>query len=288
MDLLEALHRQIAFCAGHERYRCGIYTQNQERRKIVIEVLKEILFTDLIHKFNVHSYNAEIIFKNGSSIRIVQTGNSSRGYKFNGVVIDNDVERKIYDCLILPSLLPLCYEDGRFAENDNPKDRLYFVNISWDDVEEAVRREKCIRKFLNKIDLLPFQKEILMKKFHNNEKLFKKEYECMWSKNDYDMPVVTKELNNTKVMLYEAWGIPKENINYEREFVNKTKQTFINIRGSAEDIDLGFENQVNIHILINTNVYDGYEVIVTDGMVKVILHEIENTAPKLKDFGKAN
>ena len=104
--------------------------------------------------------------------------------------------------------------------------------------------------------------------------------------DQYDHPVTTKELNNQQVMLYEAWGIPKENIKYETEFVNKTKQTYLNVTGHAELKDLGFENQINIHMLINTNIYEGYEVDVNDGMVMIVLHEIKNKAPALKDFGK--
>lgn len=107
----------------------------------------------------------------------------------------------------------------------------------------------------------------------------------MWIGDEYSSPIVTKELNDDKVILYDACGVPKENIKYETEFVNKTKQTYLNVTGHVELEDLGFKNHINIHILIDTDIYDGYEVNVNDGMVMIILHEIRNEAPVLRDFG---
>ena len=120
---------------------------------------------------------------------------------------------------------------------------------------------------------------------HYDENIFEKEYECMFYENDYDRPVVEKELNGDKVMLYKAWGIPKDLITYSTEFVNKTKQTYLNVSGRHEMHELGFKNDLNIHLLIDTNIYDGYEVHVEDGLVTVVLHEIKNEAPVLKDYG---
>ena len=115
--------------------------------------------------------------------------------------------------------------------------------------------------------------------------MFDNEYKCMFYENDYDRAVVEKEVNGDKVMLYEAWGIPKSLITYSTEFVNRTKQTYLNVTGKYEDPELGFENDINIHLLIDTNIYDGYKVHVEDGLVTVVLHEIKNEAPVLKDYG---
>ena len=107
----------------------------------------------------------------------------------------------------------------------------------------------------------------------------------MFYENDYDRPVVEKEVNNDKVLLYEAWGIPKDMVTYETEFVNKTKQTYLNINGEFKNEIVGFENNINVHLRIDTDIYDGYEVHVEDGLVTVTLHEIKNEAPVLKDYG---
>ena len=107
----------------------------------------------------------------------------------------------------------------------------------------------------------------------------------MFYENDYDRPVVEKEINNSKVLLYEAWGIPKDMIAYEIEFVNKTKQIYLNIKGEFKNEAIGFENDINVHLRIDTDIYDGYEVHIQDGLITVILHEIKNEAPILKDYG---
>lgn len=100
----------------------------------------------------------------------------------------------------------------------------------------------------------------------------------------YDTPVTEKELNGNKVLLYEAWGIPKDMITYETEFVNKTKETYLNIKGKHENESIGFENDINVHLKVDTDIYDGYEVYIEDGLITVVLHEIKNEAPVFKDY----
>lgn len=116
--------------------------------------------------------------------------------------------------------------------------------------------------------------------------IIEKEYASMFETNNYDRAIVDKELNGTRVLLYEAWGIPKNKITYETEFINKTKQTYLNIKGEYSIEDIGFENDLNVHLLIDTDVYDGFQVSVEDGMVTVEIHEIENEKPELKDLSK--
>ena len=87
-------------------------------------------------------------------------------------------------------------------------------------------------------------------------------------------------------MIFDAYGIPKENIKHGIEFINKTRQTFLNVCGRKKIKDLEFENHLNIHMLINTDIYEGYEVNVSDGMVMIILREILNEAPQLRDYSR--
>ena len=117
-------------------------------------------------------------------------------------------------------------------------------------------------------------------------RIFEKEYINMFYENDYDHPVVEKEFNGDKVMLYEAWGIPKDVIKYETEFINKTKRTYLNVTGQAEMKDIGFKNDINVHLLIDTDIYDGYEVNINDGLIMIVLHEIKNEQPVLNDYSK--
>ena len=76
----------------------------------------------------------------------------------------------------------------------------------------------------------------------------------------------------------------KKNINYKTEFINRTKQTYLNIKGEYKDI--GFENKINVHLFINTDIYNKYEVQFQDGLIFVVLHEIINKKPILTDVSK--
>lgn len=255
------MQRHIEFCQEQNRYRCGIFVTSQAKREIVGKVIKDIIPQYKLQKLRIDSMVTEATFLNGNTIRVVMANDRSRGCRFNGIIVDNDTEQEVINCVILPHLMPLHNEEGMYKRDDNSMNRFMMVNISVDDI-------------------------IKSEKFFNGRGIFEREYKCMWIGSEYDSPVVTKELNNDKVMIYNAFGISKENIKYETEFVNKTKQTYLNVSGHSELTDLGFENQINVHMLIDTDIYDGYEVNVNDGMVMIVLHEIENEAPKLRDFGQ--
>lgn len=117
---------------------------------------------------------------------------------------------------------------------------------------------------------------------NNNYIKIMKGYEEMY--NEYDKPIIDKEVDGKRYLLYEAWGIPETAITHETEFVNKAKDMYLNVNGKAEDEYLGFENDINIHLRIDTDIYDSFEVSVNDGMVRIILHEIANEEPVLKDL----
>lgn len=96
------------------------------------------------------------------------------------------------------------------------------------------------------------------------------------------------QVGTDKIYIYNATGIPRENIKYETEFVNRTKETYLNITGEETIEVLDFRNKINVHLFIDTNIYDGYEVHIMNGLVHVILHEIINEQPVLKDVGAMN
>ena len=94
------------------------------------------------------------------------------------------------------------------------------------------------------------------------------------------------QVGTYKFYIYKAIGIPKKNIKYRTEFINRTKQTYLNIKGEYKAEDIGFENKINVHLFIDTDIYDKYEVQFHDGLVFVILHEIINKKPILTDVSK--
>ena len=288
IELITALQKQMNFCKEKSRYKCGIYVRSNEQRKIVMDVISNIVSRpnrDVELRMGINC--AEARYKNGSLLKIILANDSARMNHLNGLIIDNEISVETINCVIMPTII--------FNRNDNPTDRIFYVDISMDDVNKFTRENQLIyvssRGSGN--TLYQYQRDLLDAmsysiQFKNNNYInFKKEYECMFYENDYDRPVVEKEINGDKVMLYEAWGIPKNLITYSTEFVNKTRQTYLNVSGKYEIPDLGFENGLNIHLLIDTKIYDGYKVHVEDGLVTVVLHEIKNKAPVLKDYGVA-
>lgn len=123
-----------------------------------------------------------------------------------------------------------------------------------------------------------------------NEVIAKKEYVNVnvdiIDTDNYTAAFRTAQVGTYKIYIYNALGIPKKNIKYKTEFINRTKQTYLNIKGEYKAEDIGFENKINVHLFINTDVYDKYEVQFHDGLVFVVLHEIINKKPTLIDVSK--
>ena len=263
------------FCENKEKYKCGIYVENPQRIKIVANVISNLLpFPNRRVELRMNQYDAEAKLQNGSIIRIMNSSENVRGQRFNGVIIDNDIDNRIVSCVIMPTIRPI-----RVFNEETDKEmyeRIYTVGISKDDIEKS---KKYITRGLRS------NRVIVDDLFFMNEKLFEKEYECMFISNEYNAPIRTIEKDNNKILVFNALGIPRENIEYKTEFVNKSKESYLVVQGSIELKDLNYENGINIRMKIDTDIYDGYDVYIENGLVLVRLHEIVNEAPVLKDYG---
>ena len=275
IDLIEALQKQMNFCKNKEKYKCGIYVENPERIKIVANVISNLLpVPNRNIELKMNRYDAGARWQNGSIIRIINASENVRGQRFNGVIIDNDIDNRIVSCVIMPTIRPIRVFNG---ETDKEMyERIYTVGISKDDIEKS---KKYITRGLRS------NRVIVDDLFFMNEKLFEKEYECMFISNEYNAPIRTIEKDNNKILVFNALGIPRENIEYKTEFVNKSKESYLVVHGSVELKDLNYENGINIRMKIDTDIYDGYDVYIENGLVFVRLHEIVNEAPILKDYG---
>ena len=277
INLVEALQKQMNFCENKEKYKCGIYVENPERIKIVANVISNLLpVPNRNIELKMNRYDAGARWQNGSIIRIINASENVRGQRFNGVIIDNDIDNRIVSCVIMPTIRPI-----RVFNEETDKEmyeRIYTVGISKDDIEKS---KKYITRGLRS------NRVIVDDLFFMNEKLFEKEYECMFISNEYNAPIRTIEKDNNKILVFNALGIPRENIEYKTEFVNKSKESYLVVHGSVELKDLNYENGINIRMKIDTDIYDGYDVYIENGLVFVRLHEIVNEAPVLKDYGVA-
>ena len=283
ISLISALNRQIDFCLSNKNYRCGVIVSTREKARIVREVLSNLLpVPNSVVKLTSPIYDSTTRFDNGSTIRILPSNESIRGHKFNGVIIEDEVSKEFYLNYVRFALLPITYDD-------KPSDRVFDAAIRLEDIDYSekikdVRLQKdtigYMRKRMAQQIKNDFYDSILYSIDFCNK--FKKEYEEMY--NEYDRPIIDKEVDGKRYLLYEAWGIPKSAITHKTEFVNKTKDMYLNVNGKAEDEYLDFENDIKIHLPINTDIYDSFEVSVNDGMVRIVLHEIKNDEPELKDL----
>lgn len=122
IDLIQAIRSQMRFCLEQNRYRCGIFVTSQIKREIVGKVIKDIIPQYKLQKLRIDSMATEAIFLNGNTIRVVMANDSSRGYRFNGVIVDGDTEQEVINCVVLPHLMPLHNEEGMYKRDDNPKE----------------------------------------------------------------------------------------------------------------------------------------------------------------------
>ena len=273
INLVEALQKQMYFCENKEKYKCGIYVENPERIKIVANVISNLLpVPNRRVELRMNQYDAEAKWQNGSIIRIINASENVRGQRFNGVIIDNDIDNRIVSCVIMPTIRPI-----RVFNEETDKEmyeRIYTVGISADDINNSkkYKQQIYISTAWNRYNIF-------------KDDLFEKEYECMFISNEYNTAIRTIEKDNNKILVFNALGIPRENIEYKTEFVNKSKESYLVVQGSVELKDLNYENGINIRMKIDTDIYDGYDVYIENGLVFVRLHEIVNEAPVLKDYG---
>lgn len=280
-NLVQALEKQIEFCNQYTRYKCGVFVRTKAQREIVMKCISNLLLDLSNIQLRNYEWKLGCYWNNGNCIEVLPVNDSVRGHRFNGVIIENEIERDIVNSLIMPYLMVRIDSSGhKIEEFNNVKERIFTVDISKNDVIESKNRSIYIstgwRRGLRNSNI--FIDDLC-------EESFKKEYTCMF--NNHIAAFRVAQVGTDKIYIYNAIGIPKENIKYETEFVNRTKETYLNIKGEHKVEGIGFENEIDVHLLIDTNVYDKYEVDFHDGLVFVFLHEIINKKPILEDVSKS-
>lgn len=288
-NLVQALEKQIEFCEQYERYKCGVFVRTQVQREIVTKCISNLLSSSAQVQHRISNHETRFWWENGSCITVLQVSDSVRGHKFNGVVIDGGIDRDVANYSIMPYLTTITYdiENKRIENFGNVEERVFVVEIQYEDIKESEWAQiikplvYCFSK--NNFSETSRYDEVLRSAIAVGKELglFKKENKNMF--NNYTAAYRVAQVGTDKIYIYNATGIPKENIKYETEFVNRTKETYLNINGDYKNEAIGFENEINVHLLIDTNVYDKYEVEFHYGLAFVVLHEIINEKPVLED-----
>lgn len=301
INLVQALAKQIKFCEANAWYKCGVFVRTEEQRDIVTRCITNLLPSCVQRRSSNHE--SRFWWDNESVITVLQVNDYIRGHRFNGAIIENEIDRDIVNYLIKPYLRERADSTGhRIEEFSSVTIRVFTVDINNSDVIESQnhpiyistewQRNMLSRRLRNSNIFIDDLNEESFKKENKNmfdnyiavgkeSDLFKKEYQNMF---DNHIPVYrTAQVGTDTIYVYDAIGIPRENIKYETEFVNRTKKTYLNIKGEYKNEAIGFGNEINVHLLIDTDVYDKYEVEFHDGLVLVVLHEIINEKPVLED-----
>lgn len=102
---------------------------------------------------------------------------------------------------------------------------------------------------------------------------------------EYDSPIHVFERDNMLCYFYEAIGISKDNLEITEEFINKTKEFYVKVKGQYFDCIAEWDNDLNVRIKVDSNIYDRYDVTAENGIIRVILYEIINERPNITRMG---
>ena len=94
-----------------------------------------------------------------------------------------------------------------------------------------------------------------------------------------DRPIVDIEKDRKRILQYELIGLSESDVTVEIETINKTKQTFMNVKGNYEDGQTGFKNDINIRLPIDRAIYANVTWKVSDGILTIVLFEVLNLIP---------
>lgn len=134
-SLESALREQIINCHAFPRFRCGVYIESPEKRKLVADELRKLLERDIrVEKFINSSNITEVYFENESSLKVICATENSRDQRYNGVIIDGKISCEILRCIIMPSLIPRLITDPTFEPYvrepwEEVKNRIFYCNL---------------------------------------------------------------------------------------------------------------------------------------------------------------
>lgn len=86
-------------------FKIGIYGKTRERALMAFNQYIDKIEPDKIQYIKRNRYDMECALTNGMLIKAVVASESCRGQKFDRIIYDDDIDDKILDCIIYPSLV---------------------------------------------------------------------------------------------------------------------------------------------------------------------------------------
>lgn len=86
-------------------FKIGIYGKTRERALMAFNKYIDKIEPDKIQYIKRNRYDMECALTNGMLIKAVVASESCRGQKFDRIIYDDDIDDKILNCIIYPSLV---------------------------------------------------------------------------------------------------------------------------------------------------------------------------------------
>lgn len=86
-------------------FKIGIYGKTRERALMAFDQYINKIEPDKIQYIKRNKYDMECALTNGMLIKAVVASESCRGQKFDRIIYDDDIDDKILNCIIYPSLV---------------------------------------------------------------------------------------------------------------------------------------------------------------------------------------
>lgn len=107
--LEDTLKRHFNFCIKYRNYKDAFYLVSSHKLKNVTfkirEIVQEKKYSKRIEQIRIYRNYTRVIFKNGSFIDVCVANNGSRGRKSYGAIIDLEIDDKVVDFIINPTLI---------------------------------------------------------------------------------------------------------------------------------------------------------------------------------------
>lgn len=85
--------------------KIGIFGKTKERAFRAFEQYIEKIEPEKIKYIKRNKFNPECVLFDGTMIRAVSATDSARGYKFDKIIYDDDIDDKILNCIVQPCLI---------------------------------------------------------------------------------------------------------------------------------------------------------------------------------------
>lgn len=108
-NLRREIKKQIEYCLNIDRYKAGIFVSDTSKIGKINEIFEKENEANLqlqIIKCRFTEREMFVEFSNGSYIRIFRASENCRGCKFNGCIVDTNIEQEIRNCIIRSSIMP--------------------------------------------------------------------------------------------------------------------------------------------------------------------------------------